>query len=317
MRSDPSGFMNPLPEPLTVSCPVCGSDRFRLRYPTRGNPESDPAFREGVQSGTHHPIVECLDCGVAYTRPRDPDGVLSVIYSSLGLATYLEQERAKEEMFVRQLARIEELCGGRGRLLELGCAAGLFCRVATRRGWEAIGCDSWEEAVEYGRERWGLDLRVIPDSDWGKIEGEYDAVVFWDTIEHLPRPVRVLEGLRNRLRDNGILALSTPNYNSLSRKLLGTRWHFFERPHLVFFSRKTLIDTLIRSGYAVCFCRSQSKVVTWGYLARYLSKWSPFFSLRLKKIIDKMGTSDLLLRLPGGMMIAYASRDEGYRPNSI
>lgn len=295
-------------ETVVTPCPVCGSNRFRICYRSRGDLNIKINMREGIPGSSHHPIVQCADCGVSYTRPRDPDGVLAEIYSSSRLTDYLGERAAKERMFSLQLDRIEHWHQGKGRLLELGCAAGLFCRIAVERGWEALGCDSWKEAVEYGRTHWDLDLRVIDANFQNKVEGKFDAIVLWDTIEHLSNPKRLLSELRQMLKEDGILALSTPDYGSFSRRLLGSRWQFFERAHLVYFRRKTLMNLLRSSGFLVLECRGQTKVVSVGYLIRYLGKWNVFLSLFLRRIIDKMDFSDLLLQLPGGMMIAYASK---------
>lgn len=295
-------------ETVVTPCPVCGSERFFLRYRFRGDLNKKINMRGGIPGAVHHSIVECIDCGVSYACPRDSDGILAEIYSSSRLSDYLREQRSKEKMFNRQFDRIESWSRGKGKLLELGCAAGLLCRIAVERGWEAVGCDSWKEAVEYGRGRWNLDLRVIDANFRNKIEGKFDAIVLWDTIEHLSNPKLLLSDLREMLKEDGILALSTPDYGSLSRRLLGSRWQFFERTHLVYFSRKTLMNLLRSSGFRVLECRGQTKVVSLGYLIRYLGKWSMFLSLLLRRIIDKMYFADLLLRLPGGMMIAYASK---------
>ena len=99
---------------VETPCPVCGEDDCRPRYPARGIRDGTPTVRGGVPESSHHPIVECLGCGVAYTRPRDPDGLSSAGDGSRLLADYLREERAKEALFRRQLERIEGLLGRRG-----------------------------------------------------------------------------------------------------------------------------------------------------------------------------------------------------------
>ena len=227
---------------------------------------------------------------------------------AVSLEGYLEQEPGKSRMFRRQSARLEFWLGRRGRLLDLGCAAGLFARVAAERGWRVTGCDTWEEAVEYGRKRWQLDLRLAGAGDWGAVEGRFDAIVLWDSIEHLPRPGKILEEIRGRLRPDGVLALSTPDYGSFSRRLLGSRWQFFERAHLTFFSRKTLSQTLEGKGYRVCECASQPKIVSLAYLARDLAKWHPGLSSTLGPFLERASAGRHLVTVPGGMLLCYARR---------
>jgi len=291
---------------LETPCPVCGSERFSPRYPARGDLRSGEYYHGGVPQGAHYPIVECLNCGLAYSRPRDADAVLKKMIAGQSLERYLERASGKEKNFRHQLARIETLLGNKGSLLDLGCGVGLFCRVASQSDWKAVGYDTWREAVEYGRTHWKLELNVLEANEWGKIEGEYDAVVLWDTIEHLNRPGKLLTDLKNKLKIGGILALSTPDYGSLSRRLLGSRWHFFERHHLAFFSRKTLTTALTSRGYTVIECRGQRRIIPLKYLAAYLAKWSPGLSAFSAKLVKNRSGGELFLSVPSGMMVCYA-----------
>ena len=293
-------------EIVETGCPVCGSERFSPRYPARGDLRSGEFFREGVPLGGRFPIVECLHCGLAYSRPRDPDPLLKEMIAGQSLGRYLERTAGREKNFRAQLGRIEVLRGGKGTLLDLGCAAGFFCRVASQAGWKAVGYDAWPEAVEYGRTQWNLELRVLDANEWDTIDGEYDAIVLWDTIEHLPEPGKLLSDLKSKLKTGGILAIGTPDYGSLSRRLLGSSWHFFERHHLTFFSRATLANALTARGYAVCECRGQKRRVSLDYLAGYLVKWSPRLSVFSKKIVKSLAGEELFLSIPSGMMICYA-----------
>jgi len=293
-------------EIVETPCPLCGSERFSPCYPARGDLRSEEFFHEGVPHGTHYPIVECLNCGVAYNRPRDADVVLKKMITGQSLEQYLERVSGKEKNFRHQLARIETLLGRKGSLLDLGCGAGIFCRVASRTGWEAVGYDAWPEAVEYGRSHWKLELNVLDADKWSAIEGEYDAVVLWDTIEHLPQPGKLLTDLKKKLKTGGVLAISTPDYGSLSRRLLQGRWHFFERHHLVFFSRTTLANALADRGYSEIGCRRLRRRVSIKYLAAYLAKWSPSLSAFSAKLVKNHSGGELFLSVPSGMMVCYA-----------
>ena len=293
-------------EIVETPCPVCGSERFSPRYPARGDLRSGEFFYEGVPHGAHYPIVECLNCGLAYSRPRDADEVLKKMITGQSLDRFLKRVPGKAKNFQEQLCCIESLIGKKGSLLDLGCGAGLFCRVASRAGWKAVGYDAWPEAVEYGRSHWKLELNVLDADKWSAIEGEYDAVVLWDTIEHLPQPGTLLTDLRKKLKTGGVLAISTPDYGSLSRRVLGGAWHFFERHHLIFFSRPVLGRALEDRGYSVIGCRVQRRRVSLKYLSGYLVKWSPRLSKLALTCVNSLGSGEHFLAVPSGMMICYA-----------
>src|SRR3954452_364817 len=55
--------------------------------------------------------------------------------------------------------------------------------------------------------------------------------------------------MMNLLRPGGALYLTTPNFNSLSRRVVGPRWRAIEYPeHLNLFTPRTLDGLLTRAG---------------------------------------------------------------------
>ncbi len=72
-------------------------------------------------------------------------------------------------------------------------------------------------------------------------EGEFDAVVMNNVIEHLPHPVRVFEECARVLKPGGRLVMITPNSNSLGYRRFGGDWRGLEIPrHLHIFSPSSL-----------------------------------------------------------------------------
>ena len=45
-----------------------------------------------------------------------------------------------------------------GRLLDVGCGNGLFLEKMRNLGWEVVGVETDEKAVEVARKRFGLDI---------------------------------------------------------------------------------------------------------------------------------------------------------------
>jgi hypothetical protein len=85
----------------------------------------------------------------------------------------------------------------------------------------------------------------------------------WDVIEHLDRPDLVLANLRRHLDAQGRLVLSTGDYGSLLRRLMGTRWRLFADPtHLFFFDEHTLRRLLVAAGFEVLSVRRRGKHVS-------------------------------------------------------
>jgi SAM-dependent methyltransferase len=103
------------------------------------------------------------------------------------------------------------------RVLEYGCGAGygtnlLACRGETER---LVACDVHEPSLRYCREAYGPRLlgrlaRVAP-GELPVRPASFDAVLLFQTIEHVQDDVALLRELRRALRPGGWLLVTTPN----------------------------------------------------------------------------------------------------------
>ena len=113
----------------------------------------------------------------------------------------------------------------RGRLLDVGCAAGELGVLLAARGWSVAGVDREPALVAAARER-GIDARHC---DFGQMllpwpDAAVDAVVLAEVIEHVLDTDHVLTEIARVLRSGGALVVTTPNLASLenrARLLLG------------------------------------------------------------------------------------------------
>jgi 2-polyprenyl-3-methyl-5-hydroxy-6-metoxy-1,4-benzoquinol methylase len=130
-----------------------------------------------------------------------------------GYADYLADAERHRETARRRLALIERFAPSRGRLLDLGAAAGFFVDEAIRAGWDAEGIDVARHVVEWGQRELGAPLRV---GDLSAVEGSgsYAVVTMWDYIEHSLDPAGDLA------RSNDLLM---PDGSSRSAPAISTR----------------------------------------------------------------------------------------------
>ena len=139
----------------------------------------------------------------------------------------------------------------RGRLLDVGAAAGFFVAEAIRSGWEAEGIDIAPQVVEWGRRELHVPLRVGGVTAV-EAPGAFTVVTMWDYIEHSLDPVGELATSNELLADDGLVALSTGDIESLAARLSRSRWHLLTpRHHNFFFGARTLVRLLERSGFEV------------------------------------------------------------------
>jgi len=137
-----------------------------------------------------------------------------------------------------------------GTLLDVGCAYGYFVELAFKNGFDAYGCEPSSHAAS--RTPNALQKRIQNSlvSDARYKERRFDVISMLDVFEHLADPVADLKRLHGFLKDDGILLIATGDTDSLAAKVLKRKWTFYIPPqHLFFFNKKTITETLKRSGF--------------------------------------------------------------------
>lgn len=126
-----------------------------------------------------------------------------------------------ENYWYRRHLAVYEWIGARvigRRVIDMACGEGYGSAVLARGAESVVGVDANAEAFEHARLRYtAQNLRF----ERGMVEnhGEprsYDAVVFLQTIEHVPDPVAVLRHFRSLLAPGGTVYVSTPNLLTLA-----------------------------------------------------------------------------------------------------
>ena len=234
-------------------CSICESDRFRRVFHLDG-----------------YEISRCGNCTHLFVSAGLATSDLDSAYDrdyfqamesgrTTGYEDYLSNATDRLHGFGQRLAFIERQTGGkRGRLLDYGCAVGLFVKVARDAGWNAMGYERSEWAARYGRETFGLDIRHGDGRDGLPFGEPFDVVTLWDVLEHLEHPRRVLSHVAGLLAPGGLLALNTVNSSSMAARMAGVRWRHLHPPHhLQYFTKVSLRRLLADCGFTVLTLRSQ------------------------------------------------------------
>jgi SAM-dependent methyltransferase len=160
--------------------------------------------------------------------------------------------------FRQRLAQIGRYIERPGRLLDYGCAVGLFVKAAVEAGWSARGYERSSWAASYGRSQFGLDITVADGTVDPFGPNSFDVVTLWDVLEHLEQPRRVLELVSKWLVQGGIVALNTVNSSSLGARLAGSGWrHVYPPHHLQLYSKRSLERLLAEFGFEMMGVQSE------------------------------------------------------------
>lgn len=209
-----------------------------------------------------HRFERCGACG--FTRMADPK-------TSDDLGDYYAEERSSGEAawqehpdnlvkFSRVLARLERHVLP-GRFLDVGCSLGTSLVAARDRSWRSIGIELSRPVAEFGREKWGVDIReqtleeLREDPDFAA--ASFDLIFMHHTLEHVPDPAATIEQCFELLRPGGVMFQAVPNHGALKAKLFGGRWSYgVTHEHVSHFSTATLRRLLERVGFEVLEVRT-------------------------------------------------------------
>ena len=213
-----------------VACPVCGTDAHQPRFD----------FRPFA-------IVECPRCRSAWLSPRLREEAIREVYengyytSTDGGASGYEDYRSLEPGLRRTARRRYGLVRRyvRGHtVVEIGCALGYSLDCLREDFTERIGIDVAPEAIDEVCRR-GHRGHCGTFASAELAENSADLVLCMETIEHVYAPRELTGQISRILRPGGIVAMVTPDYHSLLRRLSGRRWVSFKIPeHVVYFSRQ-------------------------------------------------------------------------------
>jgi len=214
-----------------LSCPACHGFRQRLR---------------GQKDG--HGVWECRLCGALFVPTASTSAALHELYDH-----YYERARfttpatviASLEVLVSSAERFRKT----GRWLDVGYGEGSLLTVAEQHGWACHGTEVSPHALEYGRQRAWV-VTPDPDGDVRFEDDAFDVVTMIELLEHVPEPTRFLAHAARWLRPGGLLYVTTPNAESLNRRVLGLNWSTVSPPeHLVLWTAGALRRALGPAGF--------------------------------------------------------------------
>jgi SAM-dependent methyltransferase len=220
-------------------CVACGSSRFSF----------SPTISGMVC------LVQCQECGIAYTHPRPEGNELEKNYSP----SYYGPQNAKfvpviekwvAWMTTRRAHWIDKKIAPRSRILEIGCGRGLLLKALSHLGHECHGTERSDLAAAGAQRMVGIRIYTQPLEQCPFRENSFDAVILWHVLEHLENPNTILRHLFKLMKPEGLLIVEVPNLCSLQSRLAGKHWfHLDIERHLYHFTPAGLHRLLESSGF--------------------------------------------------------------------
>ncbi|MFT6096132.1 MAG: 2-polyprenyl-3-methyl-5-hydroxy-6-metoxy-1,4-benzoquinol methylase [Nonlabens sp.] len=164
---------------------------------------------------------------------------------------------------------IQFLPSDANKILDVGCGNGAFAEALK----DITNAEVW--GIEYMEDQAKIALGKLDKVFSGPCENfldelpdnYFDAIYFNDVLEHLVDPYMVLDKIKNKLTNNGVVISSVPNvrhHKTFLKTLFHKDWKYLDhgvmdRTHLRFFTGKSIRAMYEDLGYTVLLHKGLNK----------------------------------------------------------
>lgn len=225
-------------------CPLCHSVRAKTVFSL----DNFQFFSDSSHFPKRTDIKQqsCLDCATLFMNPAYSSYGFEIVFQEAGLS-YGGSERTYHEQ-VSWLEKKNLLYPG-NLVLDVGCYEGKFLTMLPKEV-RCIGIDMDEMAIIRARQQ---NESARMKFEVGNFENYFyeeqpDIITMFHLLEHLPDPVLVLKQLLKNSKENTKLIVEVP---ILEQGLTSDICGFFSVQHLTHFSKRTLHNCLLKSGWLI------------------------------------------------------------------
>ena len=224
-------------------CPMCGAGGARSHYPAQDDRRSDDtsAYRCTTTTRFRPEVFRCGQCEHWFTDPNSWPASLGGEYESLVDAEYLRMIGVKRRTFKKAADVVCRYARPPAAILEVGSYAGIFLDEMAARGFPITGIEPSTWGAQMAQERGHTvhqgtaeDVLAAQDSE------QWDVVVSWDVIEHVPDPRQFVRLLSRAAKPGGLVVFSTLDRGNWFPRLVGRRWPWIIPMHLHYFDQEAI-----------------------------------------------------------------------------
>lgn len=149
---------------------------------------------------------------------------------------------------------------GTRAVLDVGCSSGAFgILVKEKFGCEVWGIEPDKQSAENANKLLDKVYNSFFDNQIDFGDKTFDCIIFNDVLEHLVNPFEALELCKRYLNKDGVLVASIPNIRFfdaiyhivIQGDFMYTGAGIFDKTHLRFFTRKSMIRMFTDAGYKI------------------------------------------------------------------
>ena len=223
------------------NCPLCGNNSHpHSCYNVITNTDFLPGF---------NPIRKwriCKNCNHIFAE-NYPKSIRELL-STTAPEQHIHPNLYLLPLLGNKLSEIQKFTNG-NRLLEVGTGAGELTSVAKELLFDITGIEIRPIYAKNVSERLNIPIYSIDFMDF-ETDNLFDIIILGDVLEHVPNPSKMLEKAYNLLNKEGVIWISTPNFESAFSYIMKDKdpmWRVCE--HLNYFSYISLKNTLENTGF--------------------------------------------------------------------
>ncbi|NLN69807.1 MAG: class I SAM-dependent methyltransferase [Chloroflexi bacterium] len=204
-------------------------------------------------------VLECQHCGLYQIDPKLNSQQMEKYYPEEYIC-YLEAIEDEPNPFIRfnrylgqkkRYRQVMRRVKKTGKILDVGCATGIFLNEMQKGGWECQGVEPDQTAVNYAYSRFGLDVFCGTLEEANLPTNTFDVVTLWDVLEHVYDLNTTIKEIRRVLKPGGMIIAILPNANAFERFWFKEYWVGWEVPrHYRTFNTVTITDFLRKHNFS-------------------------------------------------------------------
>lgn len=288
------------------SCFICGrpmSLKFKSNYSDNKTDSFAFASRK-TPDYMHFDLYECQSCKVLSAEKVFETVDLNKRYKEADFDSTSEAQFASKtyiEYFVKELPQFVP-----EKIMDIGTGEGSFLKEAIRmwKGVAIVGVEPSEAPVKAADASIKDKIINEPFCSSNFNESEFDIVSCFQTVEHIPDSLDLLNGIHRILKHNGYAYFVCHNYRSTVNRFLGLKSPIYDIEHLQIYSKTSIKLLFEKAGYR--------NVKLFSIKNRYpLTYWIKLLPIpaKMKSVINKLPfTKNLIVGINVGNIGVLAQK---------
>lgn len=241
--------------------------------------QSEPTIlSEKDMYGLPMQVAVCGRCDFVYTKKRLTDESLMAFYDNEyrqldraipGIEPFYALQQRKGQLLYDYLKSnnfLNKNWSASDFIVEIGCGAGGILHHFRDKGYNVVGCDYGSEYLNYGREKYGLELidgGLVDLMPFFEKNNRQPAIIIYEQVlEHIFNLDEEIEQIKKLITPETLLYIGVPGIRNLEHpRFEYDLLPFLQIPHLVHFDLQSLQKIMHKHGFELVEGNEQVRAV--------------------------------------------------------